>query len=399
MTACAPTRSRRLAVGAAACATAAAVVAGSVTTGVGDAGALVIGSGTEQSILGGNSVAVGLFGGKATSVAVLPLSFAGTYADGSYSSTAFALLGVAAGTAHKPILFEPEFGDILCLGGLAFASSSVAGSCINVLGVVGAQYDKPGQNLQFALTNPLALLTGDIGLGDVLSGIVSGNLNTAISADFVHLTVGGTDWQSLVRLTSTYGFQKISNAYPGAIAIEWMGTKVLLFPTTQLNGNTYVNYLGLPRVEFGLPTGIGSIIPSIRTGAFALPFDITIPGIDTSDLLPLQTPSAATAARAGVVDDGQARTFGGPDLGADDNDRPGTSGDDAGGIGDLAGDDTSTTTTAISGGTGLGGDPTGQRGPDSAITTPPPSATTEDADQPEGTGPADTVTTELGAIE
>lgn len=294
MTPTTPAR-RRLTLAAAGCATAAAVAAGSMTTGAGQADAAA-----EHSLLGGTALAADWLGGSATSVAILPLSFAGTYASGSGSTaTAVAVLGLAGASA--PLLLGD--GLAFCLGGFAFANSSSDGACVNVLGVFGAQYDKPGQNLQFALTNPLALLTGDISVGDVISGIASGNLNTALSADFVRLTFGGSDWQNLVRLTSSYGFQPISGAVPGAIEVQWLGTKVLLFPATQLNGDTSVNYLGMPRIEFGLPTGVGDIVPSLRTGAFKLPFDVTIPGIDTSDLLPLSDPTGTSARLAGVQDD------------------------------------------------------------------------------------------------
>ncbi|WP_454163219.1 hypothetical protein [Gordonia iterans] len=312
MTTSTPTR-RRLTLAAAGCATAAAVAAGSMTTGFGqaDAAASSIGGGVAivPPLTSGTAVAVGpgsmavatglpsllSNNGEATSIALLPLSFAGTYAGPNQSATAFAIIGLAGATA--PDLLGA--GNVNCLGALTFAHSSTAGTCLNILGAFDFRHNSQTSTLQFGLTNPIGLLTGDVGLGDVLSGIPTGNLDGALTPDIVRLSMGGSN---LITLTSGYGFQRIAGTGYG-VEFSWLGTTLQFFPAVQVNGQGAVNYIGLPGIQFGLPSSIGDIIPSLRTGAFALPFNITIPGINTSDLLPLSEPTGSSATLAGVQND------------------------------------------------------------------------------------------------
>lgn len=235
--------------------------------------------------------------GDTTAIAVLP-GAALAFADAGESATAFSVLGLALATTDITFLEQlegiPGFpitiptGQVACFGVLTAAHSSTEGACLNILGTLDAHYDKNREEISFALTNPAGLLTDGLDPAGLIQAVLAGQpLSQLLTSDFVRLTLGG---ENMVALTSSYGFQDIGNGVNGGVEIEWLGTKIVLFPaiTTAsglLGGVQQVNYLGIPEIGFGMPTSLNDIIPSITVGDFKLPFNITIPGWSTGDLL------------------------------------------------------------------------------------------------------------------
>lgn len=236
--------------------------------------------------------------GDTTAVAVLP-GVSTAFAGQGHNAQAFSILGLAAASTDVDIkdpvfnatLFSLPTGQVACIGALTFANSSTAGTCVNVLGVFDATYDKKGKEVSLALTNPLGLLTdGDLA-GSVIGGILSGDpISQIVTSDFARLGLGGKD---MVSLTSSYGFDPISKALQGGVLVGWAGSTMLLFPVTSGDGggflgkNKQVNYLGLPQFNFGTPTSLNDLIPTLQVGQFRTPIPgVTIPGWSSEDLVP-----------------------------------------------------------------------------------------------------------------
>ncbi|NNG98869.1 hypothetical protein [Gordonia araii] len=236
------------------------------------------------------------FVGDTTSIAVLPLSFAVTFAGQGERATAFSLIGLALATTDASILgiINIPSGQVACLGLLTFASSSTDGTCVNALGVLAGNHNPADQSISGALVNPLGALNlltspGDT-LGDLIGGIITGDgqsIQKLLTDDFVRLgfsaggRTGAYGLPSLVSLTSDYGLIN-------PIVVNWLGQTATIFPaiasstgtpsTPNPGGNVATpntpNYLGFPDVQFNA-FDPSQIIPSIS----GLSFDnIRFPG-------------------------------------------------------------------------------------------------------------------------
>lgn len=259
--------------------------------------------------------------GDSSATAIGP-GFAIAAADKGESANAFALGGLAIATTDITIFdilgfkgFKIPTGQASCIGVVAFATSSTDGMCLNLLGTVDADYRTDAGEVSLGVTNPLALiglLTGDKDLLGLIKEVVAGKpLSRILTDDFARITLGGTE---LVKLTSDYAFSPLS-AYPGAIALGWLGGQLVLFPTITngiLKGN--VNYLGVPALDFsnfGKLDNISSLIPSLSVGQFKTPIPgVTIPELSTGDLLSPQSTSS-------VNPNALSRTADVPELAAD----------------------------------------------------------------------------------
>lgn len=229
------------------------------------------------------------FFGDSTAIAVLP-GVAIAAAAPNESATAFSFLGLAIATTDipLPIVSDIESGQASCLGVFTFANSSTDGLCLNVLGTFDADYNKNTGEVSAALTNPLALLsllTGAADPADLIEDIIAGkSISRLLTEDIVRLTLGGPGF---AKITSDYAFQEYKNS-GGGVVIGWLGANLVLFPVVTGGGvNGQVNYIGLPRLEFGgFPnfSGISNIIPSLSVGQFNTPI-FNIPAWSTNDVL------------------------------------------------------------------------------------------------------------------
>lgn len=246
----------------------------------------LVGNGIAGGVALNNPISLG----DGTAIAIFPGSFAGTSAfKKGDSAFALAIFGLAAATTpdHLTGAFGND-GNADCFGVFTIANSSTAGTCANIAGTFDFRYDKPGQDVQFALTNPLAIITDGPDFGKILTElIINGDINSALTEDVARLSFSTDLSNPGVKLTSDYGFNKIlvkegnvlspSKYLDGAILINWMGSEILLFPVTTVNGTKTVNYLGLPQVKFGAPAGIADVLPGVTIGSFKLPLIGDIP--------------------------------------------------------------------------------------------------------------------------
>ncbi|WP_374613672.1 hypothetical protein, partial [Gordonia sp. (in: high G+C Gram-positive bacteria)] len=232
-------------------------------------------------------------GGDATATSYLPLSIATAGASDGRTARSFALIGMAhawnTGPLDVTVLGEtittiPGVKGVGCYGGLTGAYADGAGACANVLGTFDFRWQQPNGELQFALTDPTALIAdpGGVlgGLGaDVLEGLLAGILSgsgidfdsdwMSLSKDFVRLSIGG-DYDlfsgNFLRLTSDYGFT-------GPITVDWLGSTVTFRPLVEVNGELRPNRLGLPVIEFG-QLDTGELVPVIRIPSYEFPFGL-----------------------------------------------------------------------------------------------------------------------------
>ncbi|MDV7174240.1 hypothetical protein R4144_12815 [Gordonia amicalis] len=239
----------------------------------------------SQGVLGGTVLNHPDAQGDGASFAFLPGSVAGA-SSSSAGDVAFALavLGLGVATASAD-----DTGSVTCFGALAIATSSSAGACTNVLGAFDFRYDRLKKEIQFGLTNPGTLLTGDRSPEDILDDVVlGGGSATALTKDFVRVTLGQSAGTHRIAVTSSYGFAPVtvggsaSNVAdpvygPGAITLDWLGSTIVLFPVVTVGGDTYVNYLSVPQIRLGVPTDRADLTPTIRTGSFTLPWGVTLP--------------------------------------------------------------------------------------------------------------------------
>ncbi|WP_232718321.1 hypothetical protein [Gordonia metallireducens] len=231
--------------------------------------------------------------GNATAVSYLPLSIATAGASDGRSSFAFAVLGSAHAwntgdldvtVLGKPLATIPGVTGVGCYGGLTAGYADGVGACANVAGTFDFRYRQPNREVQFALTDPTALLSDPTGvLGgaglEILSGLASALLGGegvdfdgdwfSLSKDFARLSIGG-DYGLLsgnfLRLTSDYGFT-------GPITVDWLGSQVTFRPLVEVNGEYRPNRLGLPVITFG-QLDTGEIIPVIHIPSYEFPFGI-----------------------------------------------------------------------------------------------------------------------------
>ena len=232
-------------------------------------------------------------GGDATATSYLPLSIATAGASDGRTARSFALIGMAhawnTGPLDVTVLGEtittiPGVKGVGCYGGLTGAYADGAGACANVLGTFDFRWQQPNGELQFALTDPTALIAdpGGVlgGLGaDVLEGLLAGVLSgsgidfdgdwMSLSKDFARLSIGG-DYDlfsgNFLRLTSDYGFT-------APITVDWLGSTVTFRPLVEVNGELRPNRLGLPVIEFG-QLDTGELVPVIRIPSYEFPFGL-----------------------------------------------------------------------------------------------------------------------------
>ncbi|WP_137810299.1 MULTISPECIES: hypothetical protein [unclassified Gordonia (in: high G+C Gram-positive bacteria)] len=230
-------------------------------------------------------------GGDATATSYLPLSIATAGASDGRTARSFALIGMAhawnTGPLDVTVLGEtittiPGVQGVGCYGGLTGAYADGVGACANVLGTFDFRWQQPNGELQFALTDPTALIAdpGGVlgGLGaDVLEGLLAGALSgsgidfdgdwMSLSKDFARLSIGG-DYDlfsgNFLRLTSDYGFT-------APITVDWLGSTVTFRPLVEVNGELRPNRLGLPVIEFG-QLDTGELVPVIRIPSYEFPF-------------------------------------------------------------------------------------------------------------------------------
>lgn len=127
-------------------------------------------------------------GGDATATSYLPLSIATAGASDGRTARSFALIGMAhawnTGPLDVTVLGEtittiPGVKGVGCYGGLTGAYADGVGACANVLGTFDFRWQQPNGELQFALTDPTALIadpggelvTRDADHGDELAGV------------------------------------------------------------------------------------------------------------------------------------------------------------------------------------------------------------------------------------
>lgn len=208
--------------------------------GVGGGGIQIV----SQGVLGGTVLNHPDAQGDGASFAFLPGSVAGTSSP-SAGDVAFALavLGLGVATASAD-----DTGSVTCFGALAIATSSSAGACTNVLGAFDFRYDRLKKEIQFGLTNPGTLLTGDRSLEDILDDVVLGGGSAkALTKDFVRVTLGQSAGTHRIAVTTSYGFAPVivggsdSNVAdpvygPGAITLDWLGSTIVLFPVVTGSG-------------------------------------------------------------------------------------------------------------------------------------------------------------------
>ncbi|WP_439029880.1 hypothetical protein [Gordonia terrae] len=231
--------------------------------------------------------------GDASATSYLPLSIATAGASDGRTARSFALIGMAhawnTGPLDVTVLGEkigtvPGVTGVGCYGGLTGAYADGVGACANVLGTFDFRWQQPNGELQFAVTDPTALIAdpGGVlgGLGaEVLEGLLAGILGgsgldfdsdwMSLSKDFARLSIGGDHdlfSGNFLRLTSDYGFT-------GPITVDWLGSKVTFRPLVEVNGELRPNRLGLPVVELG-QLDTGEIIPVLRIPGYELPFGL-----------------------------------------------------------------------------------------------------------------------------
>ncbi|RPA57174.1 hypothetical protein EF294_19230 [Gordonia oryzae] len=259
-------------------------------------------------------------GGKATAISYLPVSLATAGASGGRTAYAFALVGIANAwtTDDIPIvilskptgLAIPGIKTVGCYGGLTAAYAEGVGACANVLGTFDfrfTQLDAAGKSLsipqvQFALTDPSAVLTDPSGVfSKVITDIFAGKTPT-LSKDIARLSLGG---DSLLALTSEYGLS-------APITVNWLGSTITIYPTATINGETRPNMAAPPQiVTGGLDTS--QVIPVITVPRITFPFGLaplgpyvsSAPALTTSSarVLAATTTTTARAVRSAVADD------------------------------------------------------------------------------------------------
>lgn len=260
----------------------------------------------------GFQVALAYRGGDATATSYLPLSIATAGASDGRTARSFALIGMAhawnTGPLDVTVLGEtittiPGVQGVGCYGGLTGAYADGVGACANVLGTFDFRWQQPNGELQFALTDPTALIAdpGGVlgGLGaDVLEGLLAGALSgsgidfdgdwMSLSKDFARLSIGG-DYDlfsgNFLRLTSDYGFT-------APITVDWLGSTVTFRPLVEVNGELRPNRLGMPVIEFG-QLDTGELVPVIRIPSYEFPF-----GLPATD--PIDTGASNTVARTSM---------------------------------------------------------------------------------------------------
>ncbi|MDH3012526.1 hypothetical protein [Gordonia alkanivorans] len=292
--------------------------------------------GSAKVIGNGFQLAVAFRKGDATAISYLPLSIATAGASDGRTAKSFALLGMAHAwntgdlpvtVLGKEILEIPGIKGVGCYGGLTGAYADGVGACANVLGTFDFRYQQPNGEVQFALTDPTALLSDPTGvLGDAgqeaLQGILASILSgsgidfdgdwMSLSKDFSRLSIGG-DYDlfsgNFLRLTSDYGFT-------GPITVDWLGSQVTFRPLVEVNGEYRPNRLGLPVITFG-QLDTGEIVPVIHIPSYEFPFGIPATGgavIPQSNAVARVAASAPTAFAASTFAEPEAAEFVGPDL-------------------------------------------------------------------------------------
>ncbi|MFT4201059.1 hypothetical protein [Gordonia sp. (in: high G+C Gram-positive bacteria)] len=257
--------------------------------------------------------------GSTTSIAVLPLSVAAALAGPNASASALSVVGLALATTDINVKIPgtdlPVIGDIIggiiggdtisvptgqlvCAGGLAVATSSTEGACMNVVGLVLADQNSNTDEFALALVNPLGVfdvLTDPGGaVTKFASQLLSGDsraIQNMLTPDIARLSFspgkreGSYGLPNVLSLTSAYGLVS-------PIKVSWLGQEVTIFPKTPNPGNPVVqdkrpNYIAFPNVKLG-DLNTSQLLPSISGLSFNLPLigDINVPdlALPTSNL-------------------------------------------------------------------------------------------------------------------
>ncbi|MCX2964618.1 hypothetical protein [Gordonia aquimaris] len=237
--------------------------------------ATVIGSGFQ--------FAMASTGGNATAVSYLPLSLATAGASDGRTAYAFAIVGMANAwtTDDIPVTILgldtgvdiPGIQQVSCYGGLTGAYAEEVGACANVLGTFDFRWSQPNGEVQFALTDPSAVLTDPSGVfSQVITQLLNGEPFT-LSKDFARLSFAG-DYDLLsgnfVRFTSDYGTQE-------STTINWLGQQLTLNPMVTVNGQERPNHLGVPILTLG-ELDTGEIVPVLHITDIEFPFGIPSAG-------------------------------------------------------------------------------------------------------------------------
>ncbi|MGW0039806.1 hypothetical protein [Gordonia sp. NPDC003376] len=241
---------------------------------VAEGSATVIGDGFQFALASG--------GGKATAIAYLPISVATAGASDGRTAFAFALVGTANAWTTSEIPVEiftlplgslPAIQHVSCYGGLTAAYAEKVGACANVLGTLDVKLDQLQSipQVQFALTDPTAILADPADtLTNALDGLFNGR-GLSLSKDVVRLSLGGS---SLLALTSDYGISE-------PVTIDWLGSRITLFPTANINGADRPNRLALPTIDLG-DLDSTQILPIVSIPQIEFPFGLPTVGPFTS---------------------------------------------------------------------------------------------------------------------
>ncbi|MDY6809237.1 MAG: hypothetical protein SW127_09490 [Actinomycetota bacterium] len=261
--------------------------------------AKVIGSGFQFALASG--------GGDATAISYLPVSLATAGASGDRKAVSFALLGMANAwtTDEIPVTLLgsdnilgidlpviPAVRQVSCYGGLTGAYAEGVGACANALGTFDFRWNEPNGEVQFALTDPSAVLTDPSGVfSQVITQLLEGQPVT-LSKDFARLSFAG-DYDLLsgnfVRFTSDYGTQE-------STTINWLGQQLTLNPMVTVNGQDRPNHLGVPILTLD-ELDTGEIVPVLHIPEVEFPFGIPTAGpFDIPDTTASMTSGATLAA-------------------------------------------------------------------------------------------------------
>ncbi|MED5802406.1 hypothetical protein VX037_15345 [Gordonia sp. Z-3] len=273
-----------------------------------DGSAKVIGSGFQFALASG--------GGDATAISYLPVSLATAGASGDRTAVSFAILGMANAwtTDEIPVTLLgsdnilgidlpaiPAVQQVSCYGGLTGAYAEGVGACANVLGTFDFRWSQPNGEVQFALTDPSAVLTDPSGVfSQVITQLLNGEPFT-LSKDFARLSFAG-DYDLLsgnfVRFTSDYGTQE-------STTINWLGQQLTLNPMVTVNGQERPNHLGVPILTLGA-LDTGEIVPVLHIPDIEFPFGIPSAGPfvipDTSSSMTSSVTLASSEGEAPVIE-------------------------------------------------------------------------------------------------
>lgn len=199
----------------------------------------------------------------------------------------------------------PALKEVSCFGLNSRATAEGLGKCTNILGTFDAYEDlrepAPGESRQsqFGITDVTSLVLGNDALlkqftgdaentpflDDLMHNVTSEDDRLKFAKDFVRFTsdrytdeveVPATDdegepvldeegnpvMETTTRtttaawVTSDYGFRD-------PITVEWLGHRVVFFPSVEINGDERPNYLSLPEIEAIADDADAGLLPKV----------------------------------------------------------------------------------------------------------------------------------------